>query len=402
VNELAQRVWSLDPAVTFLNHGSFGACPRAVLAAQAELRLRVERQPVQFYLRDRQTLLDSARAEVAAFVGADAEGLVFVRNATAGVNAVLRCLAPTLLGAGDELLTTDHAYPAVKNTLHFVASRRGARVVEAALPWPNTTADGVVEAVLAAVTPRTKLAVLDHVTSPTGLVLPIAVLVAQLRALGVETLVDGAHGPGMLPLEQPGEGVAAIGAAYYTANLHKWVCAPKGAALLWAREDRRRGLHPLSISHGHRFPLACEDDRFRAEFDWTGTDDDSSWLCVPRALETVAALDPGGWPAVRARNRALALRGRDRLAAALEIEAPAEDALIGSLAALPLPPGDGQPPSSPLYADALQPRLLERGIEVPIVPWPASPQRLLRISAQLYNDEADYERLAEALISVLR
>jgi isopenicillin-N epimerase len=380
--------WSLDPAIAFLNHGSFGACPVEVLRQQDALRAQMEREPVRFFVNELPPLLDAARAEVAAFVGADAEELVFVRNATAGVNAVLRSLE---LAAGDELLTTDHAYNACRNVLDHVAERSGARVVTVAVPFPVSGPDQIVDAVLSAVTPATRLALLDHVTSPTGLVLPIAQLVEALSERGVDALVDGAHAPGMLPLD-----VRALGAAYYAGNFHKWVCAPKGAGMLHVRRDRQAGLHPAVISHGYNSPRPRS--RFLEEFDWTGTDDPTPWLCVPVAIRFMERLVPGGWPEVRARNHALAVAGRRILCDALGADPPAPEQMLGSLASLILPDGDPVPPASALYADPLQLTLLERhGIEVPVPPWPAPPRRLVRISAQLYNHVGDYERLAAAL-----
>jgi isopenicillin-N epimerase len=252
-------LWPLDPAVDYLNHGSFGACPRAILERQSELRLRLEHEPVDFLVRALPSLLAEARVALAGFVGADGDDLAFVPNATAGVNAVVRSLA---FSPGEELLTTDHAYAACKKTLDYVASRTGARVVVARVPFPLGGEDDVIEPVLAAVTPRTRLAMLDHVTSPTALVFPIERLVAGLSARGVDTLVDGAHALGMIPLD-----LARLGAAYYTANAHKWLCAPKGAAFLHVRKDRQKGLHPVAISHGY----AGGEARFKDEFDWTGT-----------------------------------------------------------------------------------------------------------------------------------
>lgn len=392
-DDLARR-WTLDPTVDFLNHGSFGACPAAVLARQDELRAQLERQPVRFFVREVEGLYADARAVLARFVGADPDDLAVMPNATTGVSTVLRSLE---LAPGDELLTTDHVYGACRNALAEVAARAGARVVVAAVPFPLAAEEQVVEAVVGAVTPRTRLALLDHVTSPTGLVFPITRLVAALAERGVDALVDAAHAPGMVDVDLDG-----TGAAYTTGNCHKWLCAPKGAAFLHVRRDRQAGVRPLVVSHGATRPLDGAT-RFRREFDWTGTSDPTAFLCVPAALEHVGGLVPGGWPAVRAHNRALALAARETLCAALEAPAPAPDSMIGSLAAVPLPDGDEGAPPSPLLTEPLQDALLERWrIEVPIVIWPRRPRRLVRVSAQLYNRPEQYERLARALGALLR
>ena len=215
-----RELWPLERGVIFLNHGSFGACPAEVLRQQAALRDEMEAEPVRFLSRELDDRLADARQALAAFVGADADDLAFVANATGGVNAVLRSLR---FSPGEELLTTDHAYNACRNAFDFAAGRAGARVVVATIPFPLASPEEVVEAVLARVTPRTRLALLDHVTSPTGLVLPLERLVAALSGRGVEVLVDGAHAPGMVPLD-----LGALGAAYYSGNCHKWLCAPKG------------------------------------------------------------------------------------------------------------------------------------------------------------------------------
>ena len=381
---LAQH-WTLDPGVVFLNHGSFGATPRAVLEVQAQLRARMEAEPVRFFVRELEGLLDAARARLATFLGCDADGLAAVRNATYGVNAVLRSLR---LSPGDELLTTDHEYGACRNALDAVAAQHGATVTVALIPFPLRSEDEVLAAVLARVTRRTRLVLIDHVTSPTGLVLPVAAIVSALRERGVQTLIDGAHAAGMLPLD-----LRALGATYYTGNLHKWTSAPKGAGYLYVDREHRLGVRPLAISHGASSPRT-DRSRFQLEFDWTGTDDPTAFLSVPAALDTMAAMVPGGWATVRARNRELALRARDLLCDALGTQPPAPDGMIGSMAAVPLP---ARAPRSPLTLDPLQDALFARGVEVPIVAWPAPPARLVRISAQLYNDEADYHRLAEAL-----
>lgn len=382
--------WTLDPDIAFLNHGSFGATPRVLLEKQNEFRAQMEREPVRFFVRELEPLLDEARQTLAQFIGADAEGVAFVQNATAGVNAVLRSLD---LDKFDELLVTSQEYGASRNALDYVAAIAGAKVVVVDLPFPIESAEVVIERVLAAVTDRTRLFLVDHITSQTALILPVERLVKELANRGVDTLVDGAHAPGFLPLN-----VRELGAAYYTGNLHKWVCAPKGAAFLYVRENRRRSIHPVSISHGASSPRT-DRSRYLLEFDWTGTFDPSAWLCIPAALEFMQS--HGGWPEVMRRNRALALLARDLLCDALRIAPPAPDEMLGAMAAVPLPDGE-QTVAPSLYGDPLQDALLfEQKIEVPVVPWPAPPKRLLRISAQLYNELADYEKLAAALARLL-
>lgn len=390
-----RAAWTLDPQVVFLNHGSFGACPRAVQEEQSRLRAALEANPVEFFTRALEPRLDAARVEVAAFVGARPEDLVFVRNATDGVNAVL---ASAAIDPGAELLTTDHAYGACRNALEAVAARAGARVAVARVPFPLSGPRDIVEPVLAAVTHRTRLALLDHVTSPTGVVFPVAELASALAQRGVRVLIDGAHAPGMLPLDL--EALGAAGVDWYTGNLHKWVCAPKGAGLLWARRDRQADLHPTTVSHGRTSTRARP--RLHEEFDWTGTDDPTPWLCAPVALRVMEELVPGGWPEIMARNRALALSARDRLALALAAPAPVPDELVGALAAVPLPPGRFTGPRFANAVDPLQAALVERHrIEVPVPLWPEPPQRLLRVSAQLYVTAGDVERLVAALAQEL-
>ncbi len=381
--------------MTFLNHGSFGRCPRPVLEFQRALQDRLERQPIRFLVRELEGLLDEARGALARFVGAAPDDLVFVPNATAGVNTVLRSLR---FEPGDEILLTNHEYNACRNAAEFAAQRAGARVVVAEVPFPLESAETLVEAVLGRVSQRTRLVLLDHVTSPTGLVLPVERWVGELAARGIDTLVDGAHGPGMVPLQ-----LDQLGAAFYTGNCHKWLCAPKTAAFLHVRRDRQSAVRPLVISHGANSPRT-DRSRFLLEFGWPGTFDPTACLSVPEAIRCVSARVPGGWPEVMRRNRDLALAGRRLLCDALHIRPPCPEAMIGALAAVPLPDAPaGELTGAPLFLEPLQDRLLaEAGIEVPVIPWPARPKRLLRISAQLYNSRADYEQLAQALPAALR
>lgn len=379
-----RSLWGLDPAFTFLNHGSFGACLLAVQQRQQELRRQLEAQPVRFFGRSLEPLLDESRAVLAAFVGACLADLAFVPNATTGINTVLRSLS---FRPGDELLTTDHEYNASRNALDFVAQQSGARVVVAEIPFPLTSPEQVVQSVLSRVTDRTRLLLIDHVTSQTALVLPISPLIQALADQGIDTLIDGAHAPGMVPLD-----LGELGAAYYTGNCHKWLCAPKGAAFLYVREDRRDRIRPLVISHGANSPRR-DRSFFHLEFDWTGTGDPTPFLCVGMAIQHLAALLPGGWADIMSQNRALALWARERLSQRLDLALPCPDEMIGSMATLPLPAGD---------ADALYQALAEEfSIEIPIIPWRGQFNRLIRLSAQLYNTPADYDRLADVLAPLL-
>jgi isopenicillin-N epimerase len=380
--------WTLDPEITFLNHGAFGACPAGVLALQTEIRARMERDPIDFMVRAVEPLLDKARARLGAFLHADPDDLAFVDNATAGVNTVLRSLE---LRPGDELLTTDHGYNACINALDAVATRSGARVVIARVPFPLRGPEDVSGALLAAVTPRTRLVLVDHVTSATGVVFPVESLIPVLQARGIDVMVDGAHAPGMVPVD-----LEALGAAYYTGNCHKWLCAPKGAGFLHVRRDRQAGVRPLVISHGAN-SLRTDRSRFRLEFDWTGTRDPSALLCIGAALDHVGGLVAGGWDEVRRKNHALAVRARALMCQALGAAPPCPDSMLGSLAAVQVPPHPRWPPG-PKDADPLQDWLFTRHrIEVPVYGWPGPERRWIRVSPHLHNSEGQYLFLAEAL-----
>lgn len=388
------QLWLLQPDLIFLSHGAFGACPKRVLERQAEWRARMERQPLQFLARDLEGHLDSARETLAAFIGANAEDVVFVPNATSGVNTVLRSLS---FEKGDELLVTDQEYNACRNALNFAAERAGARVAVANLPFPVQNEEQLVAPILERVTTKTRVALIDHVTSQTGLLLPIERLVRELADRGVDTLVDGAHAPGMVPVD-----LNRLGAAYYTGNCHKWLCAPKGAAFLHVRSDKQSLIRPLTISHGAN-TRRTDRSRFLIEFAWPGTWDPSAALSVPEAIHFVGSLLPGGWPEIMARNRGLALAARKILCGALGIDFPAPDDRLASLAAVPLPdaaPGDEPRPPANEYA--LQEKLrVKHNVEVPVICWPAPPKRTLRVSAQLYNSLPQYEKLARALMSTM-
>jgi isopenicillin-N epimerase len=383
------RHFTLDASIDFLNHGAFGACPRPVLEEQARWIARLESEPVRFMVRELEPALDAVREKVAAFVGARADGLVFVTNTTEAVNTVLASLA---LEPGDEILITNHGYNACNNAVRHWAERRGARATVADVKLPLAGPEDVVAAVLAAVTPRTRLALVDQVTSPTGIVFPVERLVRELRARGVLSFVDGAHSPGMLPLD-----LQALDADYFAGNLHKWCCTPKGTAILVTRAEHQATLRPLVISHGARSPRT-DRPKLWLEFDWVGTIDPSGLLAVPRALEFMGGLLPGGWPALMAHNHELVCAARRCLLEAVGGEPLCPEAMLGTLAAVALPDA-AQPDAfvhSP-FAEPLYSELWAASFEVLALHWPERPKRLLRVTAQFYNELAQYERLAALL-----
>jgi isopenicillin-N epimerase len=371
----------LDPAIDYLNHGCFGARPRAVSVAQGRYREAFERHPIQWLdPKDGRDVLAEAKATVGAFLGMEPDGFGFVSNATGGVNAVLRSLP---LGPGDELLTTTHVYPAVRQTLRFLLEQRGAAFRELELPLPLSGDDAIVDAVIGGLSPKTRLVIVDHVTSPTAIVFPVQRIAAECAARGVDVLVDGAHAPGMLPLD-----VASIGAAYYAGNLHKWVCAPVGAAFIRVRPDRRQGIHPNTISH-------YLDEGFAAEFGWQGTMDITPWLCAADAIEY---FERWGWDRVRAHNHALAVWAGAMLARRWNVTpiVPADGAMLGSMATVALPASLRAKYGDPI---ALQNLLYTtHRFELPVVDW--GDAWWVRMSAQVYNRPEQYERLAEVVTSL--
>ncbi|MCC6469028.1 MAG: aminotransferase class V-fold PLP-dependent enzyme [Alphaproteobacteria bacterium] len=365
-------LWALDPEFLTVNHGSFGATPLAVLAAQDEWRRQLEAQPSRFMRRVLPGALREAAARLAAFLNAEADDLAFVDNATVGCNAVLRSLR---LGRGDEILVFDHGYAAVRNAARHVAERGGARVVEAKLPFPDPSDDAITAAFKAALTPRTRLAIVDHITSPSALVMPVARLASASREAGVPIMVDGAHGPGQVTMD-----LGALGADWYAGNCHKWLSAPKGCAFLWARRDRQQDLHPVTISHGY-------GQGFLAEFDWTGTRDPSAFLAVGAAIDLHERL---GGAALRRRNAELAREGARRIADALGTQCGGAPAMYASMGLVRLPvPG----PATRERAVALRERLLvEFRTDAPLHALGGS--IWLRLSAAAYNEPGDYAALA--------
>jgi isopenicillin-N epimerase len=388
------KYWSLDQKMIYLNHGAFGACPIPVLKKQYELRQELERQPVRFMLRVLPDLLEKAKNELADFVGANHEDLFFVPCATHGVNTVLKSLS---FKKGDELLTTDHEYFACKNALDFVASRKYTKVVVAKIPFPVDSEKTIIEKILNYITVKTKIILIDYVTSPTGLILPIEELLKELKKFDIDIIIDGAHAPGMFPLK-----IKELGVAYFTGNCHKWLCAPKGAGFLYVRPDKQSKIHPLSLSFIKTNHSNDKRSQFQTEFYWTGTYDPTAYLCVPEAIKFMKSLFKYGWLDIMWDNCVLAIKARKIICEILSIPEPCPDSMIGSIAAIPLPDSKANPMTNEKNIELLQDKLYtDYKIEVPVGFWPAPPKRLLRISAQIYNSLEQYEKLAYALKKLL-
>lgn len=399
----------VDRGVVFLNHGSFGNTPRVVLEEQDAIRRRVEREPVRFFVEDLEGLLDAARRQVAGFVGVPADDLAFVTNATEGVSTVARSLD---LKPGDVVVTGSHEYNACSNALRYVAERAGATVKNVALPCPTDNPEQIVEAIVRGVQEegaKAKLLLLSHITSPSGVVLPVAPIIERVQGMGVDVMLDSAHAPGFMDFN-----IGKLAPAYCTANLHKWCCAPKGSAVLYVRPDRQKDVRPLIISHGAN---STRTDRslFRLEFDMTGSRDYTGWLVSPMAIDLVGGMG-GGWEKLRESCGTLAKRGGEVISRKLEkwgegrLLAP--EKMLGMMRALTIPSPKHMPTSGPSsgpsptkYHDPLQERLLERWrIQVPVhsVALPdGQRQRVTRISAMVYNTLEQYEYYAEALAEEL-
>ena len=379
-------LWPLDPAATYLNHGTVGVVPIRVAEAQQALRARIERHPAKFMLRDLwtftgsatggPTLMRQAAADVAAFVGARGDDLVFVDNTSTGVNAVLRS---TPLGPGDELVVTDHIYGGLLTAVNYIARTTGATVRVAEMPYPVFDAAVAVERIAAAVTPRTKLVIADHIAAESAIVFPIADIVRACKAKGATVLVDGAHVPGALQLD-----VSAIGADYYVANLHKWAMAPRSSAFMVVAPEHQSSLHPPVISWGL-------DQGFTQEFDWVGTRDPSPWLCAPDGIRFLKDLD---YDALRTYNHDLAWHAAQRLTSAWGTPLQIDESAVGCMVSVMAPEAVG---TTKADAVLLRDRLLfDHNIEVQVH---ARAGRVwVRVSAQAYNELADIERLARAVI----
>ena len=384
--------WGLDPNTVFLNHGSFGATPIAVLDEQDRIRRLMERDPVHFVERLSHEMWQDSINELSKFLNADSGGMSFVANATTGVNTILRSLN---LSKGDEIIVPDHAYQACRNAIDFVTERSGARTVVIRIPFRIDDESDIIDPIVSAINDKTVLAMIDTVSSPTGIRMPFEKLVGLIQERGVDVLVDAAHGPGIVPLN-----IRKLNAAYITGNCHKWICTPKGSAFLHIRDDRREGVKPLTIGHGYSSDLPSAE-KFRMEFDWTGTRDPSPWLCIPFAISHIGGLINGGWEKIMNKNHEMAIFGRDILCEALDISPPTPDSMVSSMSSVEFPWNEDVGPA-PIDGDPIHNTLFdEYRIQVPVISWPNHNRKYLRISAQIYNSKEDYEYLSDSLISIL-
>jgi isopenicillin-N epimerase len=372
-----RELFLFDPAITFLNHGSFGACPRPVFAEYQRWQLELERQPVEFLGRRFNDLMNQARSLLGDYLGADADDLVYVANATVGLNIIARSLD---LHPGDEVLSTDHEYGALDRTWRFLCGKHHAQYIRQPVPVPIGSAADVVEAVWAGVTARTRVLFISHITSPTAIIFPLKALIDRARQAGILTVVDGAHAPGQIDLN-----LRALGADFYSGNLHKWLMSPKGSAFLYARREMQHLVEPLIVSWGWQAEKPGPS-KFIDEQEWTGTRDIAAFLSVPAAIQFQREHD---WPAVRNECHELVRDARERVAALTGLPplTPDDPAWFAQMAALPLPPCD---------LDALKRRLYDEfRIEIPVIDW--NQRHFVRLSVQGYNTRADLDHLIHAL-----
>jgi len=387
--------FGLDPSLTFLNHGSYGAVPNVVAKYQSDLRARMELDPVRFYKHDLELLMDDMRSKVGAFLGCPGPTLAPMVNATVAIATVL---LNSSFSPGDEILVTDHEYMSGVNELERICARTGATLVKAPIPFPIASPQLVLDAVASRLTRRTRFVMVSWITSATSLIFPIGELVAMGKERGITVLVDGTHAPGQIPVD-----IAAMNPDFWVGSGHKWLSAPKGTGFLYVPEPTQQGFRTVCLSsRAHK--VRPERPMFLRDFDYMGTDDYSGVLALPAAIDAMGSLLPGGWPELYTRNHRLAIEGRRILCNALAIEPPAPESMIGTMATIKLP----EPPAHLLnrptkYDDALQDQLIDRHrIVVPIWRLSSDNSRVLRISAQVYNTEADYHTLADALLEELR
>ncbi|KAM4065980.1 aminotransferase class-V domain-containing protein [Hirsutella rhossiliensis] len=383
--------WEIRSDIQYLDNGAFGACPVPVAETQKEIRRWIESNPHDFFERSYVPALQASREALASFLNADLSGFVLLPGATYGTNAVIQSLR---FKPDDEILTTNHAYSSVRLALEHVARRDGARLVVVEIPLAVPSPEFVVYEIVAHVTPRTRFAVIDHIPSRSGLVFPVKKIVRALEARNVDTLIDGAHAPGMIQVD-----IKAIGASYYVANCHKWMCSPRGVGFLSVRQDRMQNIKPLVIARSPYMVNKARYSTLEHGFSWMGTYDVSALLSLSSSINFLRTLLPGGYKALTRRNHRLAVIARKMVCQALNVPVPCPESMIGNMASIPLPDSTG--PEREGMLPIQQTLWREHGIVIPVYAWPSYPKRVIRLSVQSYNSLDQYVRLAACLRSVL-
>ena len=387
--------WALDESITFLNHGSFGACPVPVLEKQTQYRKQLESEPLRFFMRECDEIIEKSRKKLAEFVNCNAKDLVFVTNATAGVNTVLKSLN---FKPGSEILFTNHIYPACRNTVYKICKEKDLIPKEIKIELPIFNPSDITEKAISAVNSKTAIVLIDHISSMPGIKFPVEEIVEELNSKNVDVIIDGAHAPGMVPLD-----LQKLNAPYYTGNCHKWICSPKSVALLFVRKDKQKLIKPLVTSRLYgEVPTVLSEMQYN--FSWIGTIDPTPILCISDTLDFMGSLFENGWSDIMKHNHELAVIAGRKICEAFNIEFPYTEDVIGCLFGIPFFEDEAFTREeltlhnySPLQDELFQ----NYNIEVVVNYWESSPQRLLRISPQIYNHISQYEYLIEALKEIL-
>jgi isopenicillin-N epimerase len=380
--------WKLDPGIVYLNHGSFGATPTAVLEKQYRLQMETEAEAVRFFIDRLPGLYQISKKALAGFTGTDPNNLVFVQNTTTGVNTVLKSMRGV---AGDEWLTTSHAYGACVHAFRHYAAQNKCTVTVAAVDYPVQNEHDIVAGIEKTITAKTTIALIDYITSASAVIFPVKKIVELLQSRGIKVIVDAAHAPGMVDFH-----IDTLQPDFFIANCHKWICSPKGSAFLYVAPQHQHLVEPLVISHYNDMAEGTAA-HWSNQFFWDGTHDFSAYVCVKDALEFMPSLVAGGWQGIKKQNHELVWQAAEKIAGALQVSLPAPKEMIGSICNIPMP--DGNPSERKFHSNVSLKNMLYQKyrIEVPVMVFPASPKQWLRISAQLYNSLDQYDYLLDCL-----
>lgn len=380
--------WNLDPKIVFLNHGSFGATPAKVLEKQSEYRRMMEYEPVHFFMDIMPELYDISKRSLSEFLGAEPDNMVFVQNTTTGVNQILNSFP---VKQGDEWLVSSHAYGACKNAMEHYAGKHKIRLQVADIPFPFENDEAILKAIEQKISKNTRLMLIDHVSSATGSIFPVTGIIELLRSKGIKVLIDGAHAPGMMDVN-----IEETGADFYVGNCHKWLCAPKGSAFMFAKEEYRDIVKPLVISHFNDTDINGPS-HWANQYMWDGTHDFSQYFCVKDSIEFMNGIHDKGWKGIMDHNHKMAWQAARIISDSTGFELPVSERYIGSMVTIPVPDGEE---GFPKFNEnpPLKRKLFEKyHIQIPVYTFPAVPRQWIRISAQLYNSLEQYEYLAEIL-----